>query len=342
MNKNLIQIETLAQAAIATDNQVGMAISVVQGDNIVFAKGFGVKSLQTKKAMTPDSTFHVASISKTFVAAAIMQLVEKQKIQLDDPLIKHLPYFKLQSPDFSRLTIKQMLNHTAGFPDVEDYEWEKAVADDDALERYTRSLSNTTLLTAPATAFNYSNMAYNVLGDLIAKVSGVSFEQYMREHIFTPLEMVESSFFFPEVKPALRTSPHIGSPPTVSPVYPYNRMHAPSGTLNSNVFELSHWAIANLNGGVFKGKSILSATNQALLFAPTFRIETENAAIGLSWFLQTRNGIEQIEHTGSDTGYVSVLTLFPKQKMAIIILANSEEAKIMALSDQIRDLLLSH
>jgi CubicO group peptidase (beta-lactamase class C family) len=276
MNKNLIKIETLAQAAIATDNQVGMAIAVVQGHNIVFAKGFGVKSLQTKEALKPGSSFHVASISKTFVARAIMQLVEKQKIQLDDRWIKHLPYFKLQSTDFSRLTIKQMLNHTAGFPDVEGYEWEKAVADEGALERYTRSLSTTTLLTAPAAAFNYSNMAYNVLGDLIAKVSGVSFEQYVREHIFTPLEMAESSFFFPEVKPALRTSPHIGSPPTVSPVYPYNRMHAPSGTLNSNV-----------------------------------------------------------------TGYVSVLTLFPKQKTAIIILANSEEAKIMGLRDQIRDLLLS-
>jgi CubicO group peptidase (beta-lactamase class C family) len=340
-NKKSKKIDALIQSLIGKNNNVGIAMAVVEGNKRVYAKGFGVTNLETNQAMAAHHILHVASVSKTFVATAIVQLEEQGKIKLNDPLVKHLPYCQLQGADFQRITIRQMLNHTSGFPDTDDYEWEKAVADDGAAERYVRSLSNEKLLCAPETAFHYSNIAYDVLGDLIAKVSGMSFEKYVKDHILTPLEMPESSFFLPEIKAELRTYPHVGKPPTLGNIYPYNRMHAPSSTLNTNVLELSNWAIANLNEGVFKDKRILTPANHAMMMTPTFKSDREGEEIGLSWFIRTIKGIKHVEHFGGDTGYGSVLTLLPEKKMGIIILFNSEEVLRAEVRDKIRDILLS-
>jgi CubicO group peptidase (beta-lactamase class C family) len=343
MDNKFSKIDSLMQQYVQQkkNNCVGIAVAIVHGQELVYHKGFGVTNLETKEPVQSYHNFHAASISKTFVATAIMQLVEKGKIKLDDPLVKHLPYFSLKGVDFQRITIKQMLNHSSGFPDTDDYEWEKGASDDGAAERYVRSLENETMICPPETAFHYSNVAYDVLGDLIAKVSGVSFEKYVKDSILTPLEMPESSFFYPEIKQNLRTTPYVGIPATLSKIYPYNRMHAPSSTLNTSALELANWAIANLNQGVFKDKKILNPTNHALMFVPTFKTDSNGEEIGLSWFLRTIKGIKHIEHFGSDTGYGSVLSLLPQKKLGIIVLFNSDEVEIGEVRDLIRDILLS-
>ncbi|WP_235324730.1 serine hydrolase domain-containing protein [Pedobacter lusitanus] len=281
-------------------------------------------------------------MSKTFVATAVMQLSERGKIDIDKPLITYLPYFKLNDERYKTITIKQMLNHTSGMPDVNDYEWEKAVADEGAAERYTRSLSDQKMVSNPGAEFHYSNMAFDVMGDLIAKVSGMSFEKYVKDNILTPLEMKETSFYFPETKKKLRTTPHTGKPPVVRPVYPYNRMHAPSSTLNTNVLDLSHWAIANIYGGKYKNKQIISPSTYAMMFAPTFIIDpNQKISIGLSWFMRPDNGVMNYSHDGGDLGYRSSLTIIPEKKIGIIILSNTDEIQILEVRDKVLDILRS-
>ena len=137
--------------------------------------------------------------------------------------------------------------------------------------------------------------------------------------------MNESSFFAPEIKKSLRTSPHVGNPPTVSPVYPFNRMHAPSSTMNSNVLDLSHWAIANMSNGNYNGKQILSPEMHNMMMTPTFTSNSQrNVSIGLSWFMYPYKGLINYEHGGSDLGYKSMLTLIPGKKLGLIILCNIE------------------
>ncbi len=342
-NSKYVKLDSLLQQYVQQkkNNCVGISVAVVSGYDVVYHKGFGVTNLETQEPTQSYHNFHVASISKTFVATAVMQLVEQGKIKLDDPLVKHLPYCSLKGVDFQRITIKQMLNHSSGFPDTDDYEWEKAVSDDGAAERYVRGLSNEKMLCPPETAFHYSNIAYDVLGDLIAKVSGISFEKYVKDSILTPLEMTESSFYYPEIKPNLRTTPYVGIPATLSKIYPYNRMHAPSSTLNTSALELANWAIVNLNNGVFKDRKILSSANHTLMFTPTFKTDRDDEEIGLSWFLSTIKGIKHIEHFGGDTGYGSVLSLLPEKKLGIIVLFNSEEVERGDVRDLIRDVMLS-
>jgi CubicO group peptidase (beta-lactamase class C family) len=341
-DKSFAEIETFLQSLIDNGGIPGITIAVTVDQDIVYANGFGVTNFDTKKKLEPKNTFHIASVSKTFTATAVMQLHEKGKIDINKPLITYLPYFNLKDERYKDITIKQMLNHTSGMPDVDDYEWEKAVSDEGAAERYVRSLSDSVLISKPGTEFHYSNIAFDIMADLIAKVSGMSFEKYVKENILTPLEMKESSFYYPEIKKSLRTSPHIGNPPKVLPVYPYNRMHAPSSTLNTNVLEMSHWAIANMYNGKYKNTQILSPETHLMMMTPTFiRNKDQNISIGLSWFMYPYKGMTNYEHGGSDDGYRSLLTLIPEKKIGIIILSNIETIRMYDTRNKIRDILLA-
>ncbi|MDJ1501739.1 serine hydrolase domain-containing protein [Xanthocytophaga agilis] len=336
------EIETFLQSLIDTGGIPGITIAITNGSDIVYSKAFGVTNIETKEKLEPKHIFHIASVSKTFVATAVMQLYEKGKLDVNQPLITYLPYFKLNDERYKNITIRQMLNHTSGLPDVEDYEWEKATSDEGAAERYTRSLTDSKLISAPGAEFHYSNMAFDIMADLIAKVSGMSFEKYVKENILLPLEMNESSFYAPEIQKDLRTSPHIGHPPKVSSVYPYNRMHAPSSTLNTNVLEMSHWAIANMNNGRYKSTQILSPATHAMMLTPTFVSNKERkVSIGLSWFMYSYQGLMNYEHGGGDLGYRSMLTLIPEKKIGIIILCNSEEIHMYDTRNKVRDILLA-
>jgi CubicO group peptidase (beta-lactamase class C family) len=239
------------------------------------------------------------------------------------------------------ITIKQLLNHTSGMPDVQDYEWEKNIADEGAAERYTKSLADSTLISEPGKEFHYSNIAFDIMADLIAKVSQKTFEAYVKDNILAPLAMTNSSFFYPETDSSLRTRPHTGSPPQASAVYPYNRMHAPSSTLNTSAEELAHWAIANLNEGKYNARSILQAATLHQMMTPTFlAIKEHNVSIGLSWFSYPYRGSINVEHGGGDLGYRSMLTLIPEKKLGIVVLCNHEDVNINELRDWIRDVLL--
>ena len=334
-------IEALFNEYIEKFRLTGLEVGVVMDNEIVYAKGFGVRNSETQEPVTAESLFHMASISKPFVATGIMQLVERGKIDLDEPVVTYLPYFKLDDERYNQITIQQILSHVSGMPDVMgEYGWDQPEYDDQALERYVRSLEDREMLFNQGEEFSYSNMAYEVMGDVIAKVSGLTFEAYMDENIFTPLEMDNSTFLKMEVPPELETSPHFISG-SVSDVYPYNRAHAPSSTLHSNVLEMSNWAIANMNRGTFKGKQILSESSYDLLWKPYFQISYERA-IGLGWFIG--NGGEQLRifHGGADVGFRTYLVMLPDEATAVVVLANNERSDPRIMADQVLEIITDH
>lgn len=147
----------------------GLSVGVVYNKEVIYTKGFGLKNVDTKEPTDENSLFHMASVSKTFVATGIMQLVEKGKINLDECLIEYLPYFKLKDKRYKKITIRQLLCHISGMPDEDDYEWDKPQYDEEALERYVRSISERELMWEPGEKFSYSNIAYEILGMLLKK-----------------------------------------------------------------------------------------------------------------------------------------------------------------------------
>ncbi len=185
------ELDSVLQEIIDRWDIPGLAVGIVEGDEIAYARGFGVQNLDTRVPVTPDSVFCVASISKAFVATAVVQLAERGMISLDAPLVDYLPYFRLDDERYRQITIRQMLSHTSGMPDLDEIEYTELLAhpeyDAAAAERYVRRLNHRKLAAAPGERFLYSNIAYNVLGDMIAKVSGNSFETYMQQQILIPV-----------------------------------------------------------------------------------------------------------------------------------------------------------
>lgn len=326
VNPDTLKIDALVKAEKQAFNVPGIAVGMIKDEQPVYANAYGVKSLDSKEAMTTQSIFHMASVSKPFVATAVVQLVENGKIDLEEKLTYYLPYFVMADERYKDITIKQMLNHTSGIPDVEDYEWDNPQFDDGAAERFSRSQESVQLEFAPGSEYNYSNTAFDILCDVISKVSGMTFETYVKEHIFEPVGMKNSTFFKPDVPENLATKPHVLDDSLqwkVSEVYPYNRRHAGSSTLHSNVDDMLLWAEVNMNKGIINGTRIYNESSFELLTTSQAEV-SETSSVGLSWFLNHSKDEQVIYHQGGDTGYRTFFAFIPEKKAAITLMVNSD------------------
>lgn len=318
----------------------GVAVAIVKEDRVLYARAFGVRNLDSGESLSLRSLFHQASVTKPFVATSVVQLVERGKIDLDAPVVTYLPYFRIDDEHYDRITVRQMLRHVSGMPDVEDYEWDRPQYDDGALERFVRSLGDKKLISPPGTRQRYSNMAFEVLGDVIAKVSGKSFEDFVAENTLEPLKMNDTTLLKKRANRDLLTSGHVrgdSSEAVVSGVYPYNRRHSPSSTLISNLPDMCRWARANLNKGILDGKRILKESSYRLLFEPH---DSEFSNIGLSWFLGRHRGFRTVGHSGSDTGYRSQFTMIPEKAIAVVVMSNYSRTPVGELGRAALDLAL--
>ena len=327
------EFEPVLEAFLRRQQIPGLAIAIVDNNQVVYARGFGRMSLgRDKGPVTPLTVFHMASIVKPFVATAVLQLADQHKVALDAPVVRYLPYFRLADPRYSQMTVRQMVAHTSGMPDVSDYEWDRPQFDDGALERYVRSLSGLSLRFEPGLKFAYSNIAYDVLGDVIAKASGDSFEGYVQRRILDPLQMKHSTLLYREVDPALLSDGHVLNSlgvPVVSKAYPYNRTHSPSSNLHSNALDMTRWAMANMNHGELGGQRILPASTYTAMWKPTEdvgepAVGTHVRAEGISWFVGSYRGQFLVTHSGGDLGFITDLAMLPDKQIAVVWMANCD------------------
>jgi len=304
-----------------------------------YVKAFGVKSVTTKETLHPEDIFHMASMAKLFTGTGILQLWEKGLLDLDLPLTAYLPWFSMGEPAGAKITIRQLLSHTSGMPDVSDYHWDQPQTSIDALENYVRSeeIRNARLLWPPEEKkFSYSNIGYDILGLVIATISGQSFEEYMSENIFKPLGMADSTFYTPDRVLSQICAPHTknGANETVPLAhYPYNRIHAPSSTLTSNIYDTAKWATAHLN------KELLRTETYQLAWTPFATVPNNGEEIGLSWFCREQNGFRLYGHEGADVGFRSSFWICPKMDRFMVVCSNLSNAPLKKVNKQIFDLL---
>ena len=325
----------------------GMAIGIVKGDEVAYAKAFGVQSLETQTPVTLDTIFCVQSISKTFVATAVMQLAERGKLDLDAPIIQYLPYFRLDDERYRQITIRQALSHTSGMPDMET-EYVDLVThpeyDDLAAERYVRGLSNRKLIASPGERFSYSNIAYNVLGDMLAKVSGYTFEEVMREHVLTPSGMPNSTFMLADIPTNLLAVPHLRSPDIkVNPIYPYHRADSPASFLHTTVIDMCHWGSTALNRGSNLHQSILSPASYDLMWTAVAKRGSSpsmSEEMGLGWNLGHYKDVKTVSHGGGGFGWNAFLLILPERNYAAVILSNEESNAHIRATRAVADVLL--
>ncbi|CAN5408900.1 hypothetical protein BH10CHL1_BH10CHL1_44120 [soil metagenome] len=323
---------------------VGMAVAVVQDGAIAFSGAYGLQNRQTMQPATIHTLFHIASVAKTMTSTAIMQLRERGKLDLDDPIVKHLPYFQVDDPRSAQITLRQCLCHVSGIGHPEDYAWDRPEFDDDSLERHVRGLATHKLLDLAPNSTSYSDIAFNVLGDLIAKVSGMSYEDYMKTQIFDPLGMTTTTLMAPRAThPALVATGYEKQEDgaIVQSFYPYNRMHVPCGCIASSAIEMAQWCRVNLNQGELDGVRILQPESYATMWEMQFRAgddHDEDPALG--WWINRHYDELVVQHNGGDDGFLSNLRLWTKSGIGIVTLCNALWSEPWNVSDQVYKILV--
>jgi CubicO group peptidase (beta-lactamase class C family) len=330
------RLAQLSQDFYTAQRLPGLAVGVLIDSQVVYRAGFGTTRMGDGQPITPRTVFHMASITKPFVATAVVQLSNAGTVDLDAPVTRYVPYFRMNDSRASAITVRQLLTHTAGMPDVSDYRWNHPEYDDQSLERYIRGLADSGLIAAPGERWQYSNIAFELLADLVAKVSGESFEDYVQKRILTPLAMRKSTLLMTDIDSSLMAWGHRRASPgpfAIAAHYPYNRRHAGSSTLHSNVDDMLRWARANLQRGALDGVRILPESAYGELWKEQYdmrraggasRPNVERMGVGLSWFLETRSGTRYASHSGGDHGFRTDLVLAPDQRVAVVVLTNSE------------------
>lgn len=334
------RIDSLLIAQSNRQAKTGIAVAIVKDTTVLYNKGFGYSDLQTRDTVTERTLFHLGSIPKSFVAVALMQLVEQQKVNLDSPVINYIPELKFEDPRYKQITLRHLATHTSGIFTNRYHDYDNPKNSPDALNKFVLSLDYRELRSSPGDTFGYSDFNYDIIGDVIYRVTGIPFEEYMKKNILQPSGMAESTFYLPDTGTVAR--PHIDHYDRCMIsrgfLYPVNREHAPSGTLFSNTTEMCCWMIMNLHQGRFNNKTVLSEASHEQMWKPYKATGWPSAyyeSMATGWFVGSFNGKTTYLHSGTDHGYRAIYCLIPEDKYGVVILSNYKETPVHSLLDRI-------
>jgi CubicO group peptidase (beta-lactamase class C family) len=345
------ELEPEIQRMLLAGNIPSASIALTAGDKVIWTNAYGYSNLWARTPATANTVYLIGSTFKAMSTIALLQQMEQGKFKLDDPVNNYLTDFKIQGEDPQHpVTFRHLLTHTSGLPaDFGGFPvWGDTVPP--SLEDYLRKSLKVTK--PPLTSVTYSNLAFTLVGYLVQKFSGVPYKQYIQEHIFTPLEMDSTAF---EPRPDMEERlaiPYVIDEKTHAQVGTV-RLKAsvwPAGIVYGTVLNQSNWLITNLNGGIFKGKRLITQATLDQIFTRQYdqfkgTIENiwgnETAGFGLTWWTEIRDGDHYIAHSGSVPGYTAFLLGNRDRKFGFAILTNGNRAHphLFRLADKAMDLM---
>lgn len=315
----------------------GAAIAIVQGDKIVFAKGYGVTSVEFPAPITPDTLFRLGSTTKMFTAAALVQLAEEGKLRLDAPIGT---YVRGLSPRLAKTTLHQLLSHTAG---LRDFAATVKSNDDDALAKMIRAWKDDVFYGEPGRIYSYSSAGYWLAGLVLEEVAKQPYAEAMKAQLFRPLGMERTSLRPLEALTyplAIGHKLESNRPVIIRPAFNNNAMW-PAGSMYSSVNELSRSAIAFLNAGLLDGKQTLPANVITKLSTKHIKMPfDENEGHGYGLMVNRYRGIPMVSHGGFSTGYGSMIYMAPEHRVAVIVLTNKSGETLQKVGQKALNLFL--
>ena len=304
----------------------GAVVGVVAGDELVWAQGFGHADIDSGRAMEVDTRFRMASHSKLFTATAIMQLREEGKLQLDDPVVKHLPWFDFEeeSPDDPPVTIEHLLTHSSGLPREASSHWTDF--DFPTAEEVQELMPYRKAAFSPEVRWKYSNLAYTIAGMVIEEVSGMSWADYLQAHIFDPLGMSASSVDVPD--PGLATPYGSRMPDGSRVIFPFvdaRGMAAATG-LTSTVEDMARFVSAQFRKGPRGGNRILSTASLREMHRVRMMENHWRSGQGIGFSVRRIDDELFVGHGGGYPGYTTNTTIQLDSKVGVIVLTNTNDS----------------
>lgn len=301
-------LDAYIQGQMSKHGIQGISLAVTSGTEIVYLRGYGTAG--EGRPMTPQTPMYIGSASKTFTGLAIAQLVEQGKINTNEPVQTYLPWFKLADEQASKkITIHHLLHHTSGLSESGFF---TVIPEDAAKEQVVRALASARLTAPIGVKHQYFNYGYVVLTSIIEAVTGQTYEEYVQQNIFDPLEMT-----------ATYTDPVLARQNGLSQGYsrffgfvipqrqPHRAYEIGEGFIMSTAENLAHYTIAMDNAGIYNGKQLLSFNGMEMLFSSV-------QGYGMGWFVEHGH----IFHGGANETFKIFVDIYPLRDMSLIVLIN--------------------
>lgn len=324
----------------------GVAIAIVKDDRIVLAKGYGVRKLGDPAPVNERTLFAIGSSSKAFTAAALALLVDEGKIKWDDPVVKHLPGFQLYDPYVTReLTVRDLLCHRSGL-ERGDALWYGTSYDRAEILRRVRYLKPSWSFRS---TYGYQNIMFLAAGQIIPAVTGLSWDDFVKQRLFTPLGMSSSVTSTLPLRNADNVaSPHAKLDDKVVPI-PWRNLDnvGPAGSINSSAIEMAEWVRLHLKEGKHNDRQLISSRAMQEMHAAQMAMRLEKwlespspvnhmmvpgthlISYGLGWFLQDYRGRKVIHHGGSIDGMRAMVGMIPEERLGVVVLTNLHNSSLI-------------
>jgi len=315
------------------DNQAGFAIGITKGTEIIYARTIGYADIDKKVKADFNTIFHISSVSKPFTAAAIMKLVQEKKLKLSDKIIDYIPEFEMKDAAYKQITIQHILTHTSGIPrHVSVDDWSNPIYGPNALEENLINVKEFELDFLPGTEYNYSNSAFDILGIVISRASGMTFEKYVEEHILKAGGMLNSTYDKPTESNGKLALPYsYGIATEIWSPYPHTGKTTPSSGVQTTLLDMCTWGMLHVYNGKCKEYQMLEGKYFEEFLRP--RYETPwGDKIALSWYLQSYLEHPNIMHLGNETGFESNMYIYPDDSISIVVMANRDFSGVGRIS----------
>lgn len=346
------EIDSLVMKTMKTFEVPGIAVAIVKDGRVIHSKGYGVRSLRTQQKVDENTLFGIASNSKAFTTAALGILIDEKKLAWDDKVIDYIPEFRLYNPYVTEeFTVRDLLTHRSGmglgagdlmiWPGVNDFTIKDIIHN----LRYLKPVSGF------RTKYDYDNLLYIVAGEVVARVSGMSWEDFIGTRIMQPLNMTGSAASYSRLKNKTNViDPHAPVNGTVTVIdRDFNEVADAAAGIYSNISDMCKWIIMQMNNGKYgEGlkKQLFSDAVHRAMWSPQTIINvgdstaynTHFASYGLGWGLSDVRGYKQVGHTGGLAGIVTQVTLIPELKLGIIVFTNQQSGEAFtAITNTIKD-----
>lgn len=325
----LAGFDEIATQSLKSFDVPGMAIAIVRGKEVIWAKGYGYRDAEKQLPVTADTLFAIGSSTKAFTTFTLGTLVDEGKIEWDKPVRTYIPWLKLYDPmTTERLSVRDLVTHRSGLP-RHDLIWYNNY--EASRESFVRKLAYLEPSADLRTRFQYNNLMFLTAGYLIEVITGKTWEDAVRARVLEPLGMRRTNFSISETqKDSDFAQPYAKQDDKVIKI-PFRNISniGPAGSINSSVNEMARWVVVHLNGGKYGDKKLAEAATinelhlpQMATGTPGERPDISSQDYAMGWFVDTYRGHQRVQHGGNIDGFSANVVLFPKNDIGIVVLTN--------------------